>query len=930
MMMINGTALHRWVIAILFASVVVLAMGRTETAHAAAEVSTTDSEPIRIAVIAHRGIEKARKEWAPTAMHLAKKLSRPVEMIPLKLSDMAQTVRDKTVDFVIVNPGAYVELSLEHGISALATLQKNIEGFPVSAFGGVVFSKSDRTDLELLSDLKENSLLAVSPNSFGGYQVLLREFQKLGIDPETDFRGLTFTGFPQDSVVTRVLAGDGDAGIVRTGVLEAMTREGKINMGDINIIDPITHPLFPLAASTELYPEWAFAKLGHVPETLAKDILRNLLLIRESDWPARLGHYSGWTVPLDYTPVHNLFEELKIGPYESVDVSIEDFIKQYWIAAAFLGLLIIFIVAHSVLARRLVARQTSELSAANKNLQREGEERIRAEETNARLGRILEDSWNEIYIFDAKTYQFIQVNHGALTNMGYSMEEMGIMTAYDIKPHFDCASFIEAVKPLTDGTQQFLVFETEHERKDGTTYPVEVRLQLLSNENPPVYVAVINDITERRRAEREVKELNANLEDRVEERTRELQTEITEREAVEEKLRETEAKTRQIVNSAVDGIITINEQGVIVTYNQAAEGMFGYSVIEAVGNNVKLLMPQNLAEEHDGYLEKYRRTGKARIIGISREVIARRKDGSTFLMELSISEFRHGEAKTFVGIVRDITERKEAEYKLQTTLGELRNTQAELVQTEKMASLGGLVAGIAHEVNTPVGVGVTAASNLKERIDSLSELFESGNMKKSDFEGFLKIASQSTSIISTNLNRAAELIRSFKQVAVDQSSEEIRQFNLHDYLEEILVSLRPQLKKAAHEVTIEGDQDIQLESYPGALSQIVTNLIMNSMIHAYDDGEAGHIRISFSRGPKSIEVLYADDGKGVPPDVLEKIFEPFFTTKRGSGGSGLGMHILYNLITQKLGGAVACESTPGEGITFTITLPEACAKGEAA
>ena len=157
--------------------------------------------------------------------------------------------------------------------------------------------------------------------------------------------------------------------------------------------------------------------------------------------------------------------------------------------------------------------------------------------------------------------------------------------------------------------------------------------------------------------------------------------------------------------------------------------------------------------------------------------------------------------------------------------------------------MGGLVAGISHEINTPVGVGVTAASHLKERADALIELFRSGGMKKSDFEGFLEIASQSTEIISTNLDRAADLIRSFKQVAVDQSSEEMRRFGLREYLDEVLLSLRPQLKKTAHTVTIKGDKTIELESYPGALSQIVTNLVMNSLTHAFDQGDVGNILI---------------------------------------------------------------------------------------
>lgn len=398
-----------------------------------------------------------------------------------------------------------------------------------------------------------------------------------------------------------------------------------------------------------------------------------------------------------------------------------------------------------------------------------------------------------------------------------------------------------------------------------------------------------------------------------------------------EKLRETEAKTRQIVNSAVDGIVTTDEKGMIISFNTSAEKIFGYSVIEVVGKNVSLLMPTHQAARHDEYMARYVAGGEAKVVGMGRELVALRKDGTSFLADFSISDFRHGDTVTFVGIIRDITERKDAEYKLQSTLEELQNTQDELVQAEKMASLGGLVAGVAHEINTPIGVGVTAATHLKEQAERLAGVFASGALKKSDFQSFIDTAIQSTGMISTNLNRASDLIKSFKQVAVDQSSEEKRTINLLDYIDEVLVSLNPQLKRTAHSVAVEGDRDIYIETYPGALAQVITNLLMNSIIHAYDDGEAGHIKIQAEKNSAAVSLLYVDDGKGMDDDVSAKIFEPFFTTKRGSGGSGLGMHILFNQVTQTLGGNIQMHSKPGRGTAFDITIPykaDALQKGE--
>lgn len=410
-----------------------------------------------------------------------------------------------------------------------------------------------------------------------------------------------------------------------------------------------------------------------------------------------------------------------------------------------------------------------------------------------------------------------------------------------------------------------------------------------------------------RAREQDLIEYQAGLEETVRERT--------------EKLQANEAKTRQIVNSAVDGIITTDEKGVIASFNTAAEKIFGYSVIEVIGQNVSILMPSHQAAHHDEYLERYVEGGPGKVIGMGRELIAKKKDGSTFLADFSISDFNHGDSITFVGIIRDITERKESEYKLQSTLQELQNTQGELVQAEKMASLGGLVAGVAHEINTPIGVGLTAATHLKEQAQSLAEIFASGKLKKSDFQAFIETANQSTGMIYANLNRASDLIKSFKQVAVDQTSEETRQINLIEYIEEILESLRPNLKRATHEIKVTGDRGIVIDTHPGALSQVVTNLVMNSVIHAYDEGDKGHIQINVEMDGETVDLTYADDGKGMEADVQSKIFDPFFTTKRGSGGSGLGMHILYNQVTQTLGGSIDLHSSPGRGTAFEITIP---------
>ncbi len=263
-----------------------------------------------------------------------------------------------------------------------------------------------------------------------------------------------------------------------------------------------------------------------------------------------------------------------------------------------------------------------------------------------------------------------------------------------------------------------------------------------------------------------------------------------------------------------------------------------------------------------------------------------------------------------------------ANEQLRRVVDDLNRTQKQLVDTEKMASLGGLVAGVAHEVNTPVGVSVTAASTLRAESIEAEHLYQRGELTNSGLKHYFEHCMQSSEIILNNLQRAADLIHSFKQVAVDQTSFERRQFNVKSYFDETLLSLRPKLKKTKVSVEINCDPQLQANSVPGAISQIFTNLLMNSLLHAYDEGDEGKIVVEVTEQGKEICIDYRDDGRGMKEEVRRKIFEPFFTTKRGFGGSGLGMHIVYNLVTQQLKGQVQVKSELGIGTEVCICFPK--------
>jgi signal transduction histidine kinase len=264
---------------------------------------------------------------------------------------------------------------------------------------------------------------------------------------------------------------------------------------------------------------------------------------------------------------------------------------------------------------------------------------------------------------------------------------------------------------------------------------------------------------------------------------------------------------------------------------------------------------------------------------------------------------------------------KESNQELLSTLETLHQYQGQLVESEKMASLGDMVAGVAHEVNTPVGLGVTSSSLLFDRLSDIKQAFENKTLKSSQLKKFLNDGEENLDIIMRNLKRAADLITSFKQVAVDQSSSEERRFNFKGLLNEVILTLQPQLKNTLYKVELNCPDDLIISSKPGPINQIIVNLIINSLLHGFDERDHGTITISVMNLSNQLHINYQDDGIGINQEIKNKIFDPFITTKRGSGGSGLGMHLVYNLITQALNGTISFESEPNQGVIFDINFP---------
>lgn len=417
---------------------------------------------------------------------------------------------------------------------------------------------------------------------------------------------------------------------------------------------------------------------------------------------------------------------------------------------------------------------------------------------------------------------------------------------------------------------------------------------------------------------------------------------LTDAVLAERSLNDSVAQVRAIFQTVPDAIVIIDESGIVESMNPAAETMFSYRAHEVIGRPVSVFIPDRYKDLVGDSLATTLNDSVGAILGTTIEADAKRRNGEVFPVEFAVAEVEAAGRRSFAGVARDISERKEAEETMRTlnaslekevenrtrinqdlvqAMQELKDTQDQLVESEKLASLGGMVAGVAHEINTPLGVGITAASILKTHAERFVAHVEAGTADEKVYKSFASVAQESIKMLETNLSRAADLVKSFKQIAVDQSSSQRRTFNIHELVHEILTSLQPKMKKYNHDVVVECPDGLSVYGLPGLISQVLTNFIMNSLLHAYEDGQKGTLRIAITVEGKRLHLVYSDDGKGMSEDDRKKIFEPFFTTRRGTGGTGLGMHIVYNLVKSEEGGQIQVHSAPGEGVRFEVDLP---------
>ena len=459
-------------------------------AAAAAQDRDRDPRDIRIGVLSHRGDARTERAWAPTADYLSDALpSHRFVIVPLRFDAVEAAVADEAVDFLLVNPGVYVGLELRHGVSRIATMRSRSGDSQHNVFGGVIFTRADRNDINSLADLAGKHVMAVAPTSLGGFEMAWAELLHAGVDPHRDLDALRFSE-SHDAVVTAVLEGQVDAGTVRTGILEDMAAAGEIQLDGFKILNRQSLPDFPLLLSTALYPEWPFSKLSQTSNDLALEVAIALLRMPRDGAAARAGGYAGWTVPLDYQPVHQLLRELRHAPYDQdAPFTLGDALARYWVGVMIgSGVLLVLLALTS-----RVLQLNKRLSRANTRLER-------------RQQLILDSVAEGIYGVDLKgRATFVNKAMERMTGwraeelIGNDQHEIIHHTRADGEPHprEECpvlATFRDSVPRFVD--------EDLFWRRDGSSFPVEYSATPIRDEIGETIgsVVVFRDITERRRA----------------------------------------------------------------------------------------------------------------------------------------------------------------------------------------------------------------------------------------------------------------------------------------------------------------------------------------------------------------------------------------------------------------------------------------------
>ncbi len=859
---------------------------------------------ITIGVLANNGKDNALAQWQPHAAYLASKLpGNQFRIVPLDFDALYPAVRKGLVDFVIVNTGQYVELEADAGIKRVATLNSHGPGGSYSVFGGVLFTRDDHA-IETIGDLRGKSIAVPDTTSFGGWLMQLRELHAAGIEP-SQLAAVTATG-SHEAVVRAVMEGRADAGAIRTGILEQMIQQGKLAPKRIKIINEQLTPDFPFRHSTRLYPEWSFSKLRQTPEALSQKVAIALLSLPEQSAAARAAGISGWTIAADYTTAHELYRELKLGPYQGTGrFSLKDVLQRYRPFVFFTLFIIIMLALAALLtvrANRRLVRTLDELEKQRKTtewaLENLNEQTVQMEQTNEELHTIneqlvatnnergllldaLRSSEDQLRAILDSTAEAIYgtdlegictfCNTACLRMLGYDHQDQLIgqnMHRLIHHSHRDGSPFPEQDCLISQSFKQGEGIHVDDEvfwRSDGTCIPVEY-WSYPQRRNGIIVgtVATFVDISERTKAQGKLMMLS-----------------------------------RAVENSPAVVVIT-DRDGSIVYVNSKFIEITGFSEAEAIGQNPRILNAGVQSKEFYSELWSTILAGQE----WRGEFCNRKKNGEVHWEFASISPIRddHGRIISFVAVKEDITERRRVAEELQ-----LAKEAAEAGNRSKSEFL----ANMSHEIRTPLNA-----------IIGFNTLALETTLTEQQFDYLSRV-----NFAATSLLRIINEILDFSKIEAGKLELEQELFTPRGVLQNVSNLFQQQVSAKGLAFLLHCSENLpdRLVGDSVRLGQVLVNLVGNAVKFT----EQGSVAIyasptEFSCERVMIEFSVHDTGIGLEPDKLTNLFQPF-TQADGSitrrfGGTGLGLSISKRIV-ELSGGQIWAESKPGHGSVFSFSMP---------
>ena len=568
---------------------------------------------VRIGVLAMWGEKISHTMWQPTINYLNRTIpTHRFILKPLKLEQATNVVKNENIDFILTNPGNYVDLEARFGISRLATLKTKRQNKTSNQFAAVIFSRHDRDDIQSLKDLRNKSFMGVKKKAFGGFQMAWLELKNVGINPFEDFSSLQFSGLPQDKIVYAVLNGKVDAGTVRTTTLERMATEGLIDISHLKIINKKNNKDFPFMHSTQLYPEWPIAKLKNTSATLAKAVSIALLELPTDSSEAKKARSSGWTVPLDYFPVRNLFKELNLEPYK---VTLPTFLERYWV--------------HSLLFLMLVLQPLLLYVRKLRTDLRTDEEKLAQSETE--WSNALDFLDEPMYMVDLND-RVIRANKAFYKKVGKQPEEVVGEIVTDFTHPEGEEHPCKVCMARKNKIDSVLILETD-DPVNKYKVPTEISVKVIHDKNgqPVGIIQRMRDLTASRKAEKA--------------------------------LLRSESLFKGLLNATPDPLIVANAKGEITLANAEFEKVFGYTREEIVGEKIEKLVPEKYSHAHIKMRENYvfqphsRPMGQIKLEGIH-------KDGHIIPVDINLSPINIDEEIFVVTTIHDISKRLSKEKEL--------------------------------------------------------------------------------------------------------------------------------------------------------------------------------------------------------------------------------------------------------------------------